>query len=276
MVQDGAFLAPELSRADFLVTARREIRVTESSALELNRLRRALMTKVKTLAVERIDIRMNTSSMTDEVLALQLGLTPLKSSPSLMESASDRAVLQEILAEAASESGSLFVLRVQPDASAPDVSRGRALPSMTAVRASDLRHARTGLCISVFPSAVIHFLTDGQQAIDIEACVRLATPETHHKHCAFSECVFVAIPRVVIAGTEPESIADACPAGVFGRRDGALVVSQPDLCTMCGECVKAAPDTIKLAESEHDFLLLLRPTGRADLREVLQYFPVSV
>jgi ferredoxin len=269
VIQTGPFVAEELPRAYYMATARRELRVSGSSPSELNRLRRALLTRVKTLAVDRIDIRMNTSSMPDEVLALQLGLTPLKSCPLLLCDADERAALSEILEEAAGESGSLFTLRVRADASSQDVSRGRPLPSITPVRAGDLRHARTGVCISVFPSAVIHFLLDGHQSIDIEACVRLATPEAHHKHCSFSECAFIGVPRLVIAGTEPPGVADVCPAGVFGVDDGRLVVANPEGCTMCGECVKASPDTIHLSESDTEFILILRPTGRMSVERAI-------
>jgi DNA-directed RNA polymerase subunit D len=266
-IEEVPFLAPELGREDFLACARRRVRVNRSSSSEMNKLRRSLMTAVPTLAIDSIDVRMNTSSMTDEVLALRLGLTPLRS---YAREPREEPLLAQIIDEARGEHGSKFTLRVRPELGMQDGSRGRPVSSMTPVLASHIRHSSTGLCISVFPSAVIHFLLDGHQAIDIEAVVRLGTTEKHHKHVAFSECVFIGIPRVVIAGTEPAEIADVCPAAVFVKSESKLSISQEENCTMCGECVKMSPETINISESERDFLLLLRPTGRVQTEKAIE------
>lgn len=257
-----------LSRHDFETCARRTVRVDDTTASQMNALRRALLTGVPTIAVAHLDIRINTSSMPDEVLALQLGLTPLRTDPCESWTPAEKEACAEIVREAQTDDGARFVLRVEGRVQASAAS-AKPAPTYTPVRAGDIRHARTGMCISVFPHAVIHHILDGHQQIDIDLSVKMNTIESHHKHVAFSECSFVGIPRVQVLSQPSADIVSACPAAVFERKDGAVQVANENMCVMCGECVKMEPAAVSISESTTSFLLLLRPTGRRSVRHAL-------
>ena len=252
-------------RALILRTAMRTVHVHDSSTKEVNDLRRALITAVPTLAVASIDIRINTSSMYDEVLALQLGLTPLICDPSLITSSSTH--LSSILAEALTDSGSKFRLRVSPPVD-PDADG----PRWTAVRAADLVHDSSGECICAFPDASILFLLDGVQEIDLIAWVKMDTASSHAKHAAFSEAFFTGAPRVTVnpgADQFADSVISACFAGVFSKHGSSIVVSSEQSCVTCMECVKISSEAITISESQDHFILFLRPTGRISVSSAL-------
>ena len=213
---------------------------TESLA---NSIRRAMIAHVPTMAVDFIDIYMNTSSMYDEVLAHRIGLIPLKTD------------LEK------------YNLREEC------TCKGEGCPSCQVSLRLNVEGPRTvysGDLISDDPEIIPAFdnipivnLRDGQQLM-LEATARLGFGKEHSKFQPVVACSYKIIPEITInekcnACMECVKI---CPRNVFSEEENKIAVKNIENCSLCMECIKVCEENaLEINEKTGKFMFYFEVDG---------------
>ncbi len=209
-----------------------------------NTIRRIMLSEVPAMAIDDVVIIENSSVLHDEILALRLGLIPLKTdldSYNLPEECSCKSELGCNLCRV------VLTLDVQS-------SEG----SRT-VYSSDLISENPNITPSSDRIPIVK-LASGQR-VRLEAYARLGRGETHAKWQPVSSCTYRHMPSVDIDEKGCDSCGkcvDVCPRKVFEERNGRVTVVKEIECTICGDCLDvcrhdSSPISISAIESSSIF-----------------------
>ena len=215
-----------------------------------NMLRKTIMDEVPTMAIEDVEIRKNTSVLYDEILAHRLGLVTLKTD-----------LKSYVLPGECSCNGegcSKCTLTLTLKAKGPGV-----------VFASEIK-SKDPKVIPVFPKTPIVKLIKGQN-IELEATAMLGKGNEHVKWSS-GLSFYKYHPDIVVKKgiNDPESVAKSCPVNVFEVKNNNLIVKNPLDCHLCGSCVDADPENIKLNESNKDFVFYVESWGQLSVKEMIE------
>ncbi len=231
--------------------------LSDASESLANSIRRAMISRVPTMAVDFIDIYMNTSSMYDEVLAHRIGQIPLKTD------------LEK------------YNLREEC------VCKGEGCPSCQVSLRLNVEGPRivySGDFISDDPDVVPAYdnipivkLKEGQQLM-LEATARLGFGKEHSKFQPVVACGYRIVPEITIAEncTSCMECVRSCPRNVFSSDDGKVSVKNILECSLCMECVKVCEeDAVKINEDTGKFVFYFEVDGSMSpetvLREALNF-----
>ena len=219
-----------------------------------NSIRRAIISHVPTLAIERVFIFRNDSLMNDDMLAHRLGLIPLTTPLG-------KYALPE---EASGEEGS------KPEYAELTLTI-EAKDKPITVLSGDIKSKDPDVK-PVSDDIEIVRLAPGQ-GIEAEMWAYMGRGKDHAKWSPVSVSVVRGLPVIKIKKTDCKKkckkCVEACPKGVLAVKKGQLVVEDLYKCTTCGLCMEACPDIIKVSIDESSSILYLESIGQLRPIEII-------
>ncbi len=215
--------------------------VTNLSVSLANALRRAILTLVNVAAIEDVTIYKNTSSMYDEVLALRLGLIPLKTVPTDKKSSKKiRFLLKEV---------------------GPKI-----------VHASDMKVEDPDFA-PVYDKTIIMELKRGEE-IDLEAEAAYGNGLDHAKFVP-AHVFYHFYPIIDIKDSDVKNakeIAKKCPVNILEAEGGKLSVKKGsiDKCILCKACEDfAGKDVIEISSDPKKIIFEIESWGQLSVKDII-------
>ena len=228
--------------------------VKNSSPYFMNAIRRIIVEEVPTLAIEDVEFRENSSALYDEMIALRLGLLPIKTdlkSYELPEKCSCKGA-------GCAKCQLKLHLRVKADKDG------------VVVRAKDLK-SKDPKAKPVFGEMPIVKLMKGQ-ALELEAVAVLGKGKEHSKWSP-AHVYYKNVPIIEIGNVKnPDEVVSNCPVGVFEIKGGKLAVKKDKLydCNLCNACVDISNGAVKVEPDEKNFVFYVESFGQLSVKEILK------
>jgi len=223
-----------------------------------NTLRRIILSEVPCMAIDDIMIIENDSVLHDEILALRLGLIPLKTdldSYNLPEECSCQSELGCHLCRA------VLILDVEAK------NEGRVVYSKDLIPEDPNISPVSG-------EIPIVKLAPGQR-IRLEAYAKLGRGKEHAKWQPVSACTYKYMPKIKLDSKRCDvcgDCVDVCSRKVLEKSEGKIVVSNLLECTLCKDCVKAChmePPAIEVQGNENSFIFYIESTGVLPVERII-------
>jgi len=209
-----------------------------------NALRRIMISEVPVLAIDEVIIHKNSSVMYDEILALRLGLIPIKTDL-------ERFVFQEEC-DCKGRGCPLCQVSLTLNKRGPGV-----------VYSGDFISEDKEI-VPVDDQIPIVKLGEGQE-IELEALARLGRGKEHAKWQATNSCSYKNVPLIGIDRESCDLCGDCverCPKKILEIRDEKLIVKDVLKCTLCKECSEACElDAIIPFHDKESFIFKVESTG---------------
>lgn len=200
-----------------------------------NSLRRVMIAEVPTMAIDLVQIQVNTSSLHDEFIAHRLGLIPLVS----------ENIDKYEFPRNCQCSGNCNHCAVQFRLRVKNNDRG-----VVDVTSNDLRKISTET-FDVRPAdlegPILLLKLQKNQEIDIICNARKGIGKEHAKWSPVATCSFKYTPEIILNTQKIESImnlndkidfVNSCPAKVFNLNEETIEIVKPNKCMFCEECVR--------------------------------------
>lgn len=207
----------------------------------VNALRRAIITNVKTIAIDDVVIYNNTSTMYDEILAHRLGLIPIKTIPELEKSKKEVIFTLNEIGPKTVHSGNLT-------SSDPDI-------------------------VPVYDSMVIVSLKLGE-SIELEAKAKFGDGNEHAKFTP-AHVFYHFYPKIDIIKENirnASKIAEKCPVDILQAEGERLSVKKGQLsrCILCGACEDfAGKDIISISSDNKKIVFEMESWGQLQLKQII-------
>ncbi|MEM2341479.1 MAG: DNA-directed RNA polymerase subunit D [Candidatus Bathyarchaeia archaeon] len=223
-----------------------------------NTLRRIILSEVPTMAIDDVVIYENSSVLHDEMLALRLGLIPLKTdldSYNLPEKCSCKSELGCPLCRA------ILTLDVKADSGVRTVYSGDLIPENPNIA-------------PISDRIPIVKLARGQR-IRLEAYAKLGRGKVHAKWQPVSACTYRYKPIVRIDYSRCNACgkcAEICPRRVFVEEDGKVVVAREMECILCTDCIKVCdvkPPPIQISWDDSVFIFYVESVGSLSVERII-------
>jgi len=223
-----------------------------------NTLRRIILSEVPTMAIDEVIIIENSSILHDEILALRLGLIPLKTdldSYNLPEECSCRSEFGCNLCRAT------LTLDVEAGDDVKTVYSGDLIPDDPGI-------------VPVSDKIPIVKLAPGQR-LRLEAYARLGKGKDHAKWQPVSLCIYRYLPRIKIDFKSCDlcgKCVDICPKRILKIEEGKVQVKDLYECTLCRDCVDICvvePPAIKVEWDENAFIFEIESTGALPVERII-------
>ncbi len=214
-----------------------------------NALRRAIISEVPVMAISKVHYSHNNSALYNEMLALRLGLIPLKAD--------------------------IKTYNLRSECSC----KGKGCPKCTAtitldvrgpgmVYARDLKSSDPNVK-PVYPDMPIVKLFEGQEVkLEAEAVLGYGT-----EHARFNAGMasYQYYPKITVRGSSCSEAIKACPKGVLEMKGGKVVVKDLQKCDLCLACVNACNDgKIKVEGDTSKFIFTVESWGQYTPRELVK------
>lgn len=205
-----------------------------------NALRRSMITEVPSLAIDDVNIYENTSVLFDEVIALRLGLMPLKTDL-------NSYVLRS---ECKCEDG---CPRCQ-------VSLMLSAEGPKTVYSGDLQSSDPKVVPAETNIPIVKLKKD--RKLVVEAIARLGKGKDHVKWQPAVACGYKNLPKIVISGCDGcGACVDVCPKGILELNE-TVVVKDEIKCSLCRLCEKACESgAIKINADPASFVFSVEADG---------------
>lgn len=227
--------------------------IKNSNPAFVNTLRRNIIDRVPTMAIEEVEIRKNSSVLYDEIIAHRLGLLALKTDLKTYNLPSECKCNGEGCARCSVK----FTL----------ASKAQGYVYAESLKSMDPK------VVPVFPKTPLIklFKTKENQEIEFEATAVLGIGRDHMKWSP-GNAWYQYLPKIEIGKVEdPEAAAAVCPRKVFEVKSGKLQIAKGKEydCNLCEACVDATDGNIKLNESDSDFIFTVESWGQLPVKEML-------
>lgn len=206
-----------------------------------NSLRRTMIAEVPTMAIDLVQIQINTSSLHDEFIAHRLGLIPLVS-----ENIDDYEFPRNCKCSGHCQYCAVqFRLKVKNseggvlDVTSMDLRR--VSQSANEVRPADI------------DGPILLLKLKKNQEIDITCNARKGIGKEHAKWSPVATCSFKYTPEIILNTPKIEILMDlkdkqdfvnSCPAKVFNLNEDNIEIVKPNKCMFCDECVRKGESMI--------------------------------
>lgn len=200
-----------------------------------NSLRRTMLAEVPTMAIDLVQVQVNTSSLHDEFIAHRLGLIPLVS-----ENIDNFEFPRNCKCTGyCNECAVQFRLKVRNsergvvDVTSNDLRR-------SSQEAGDVRPAD-------LDGPILLLKLQKNQEIDIICNARKGIGKEHAKWSPVATCTFKYTPEIILNTQKIDSLMDlrdkadfvnSCPAKVFNLNEETIEIVKPNKCMFCDECVR--------------------------------------
>jgi len=223
-----------------------------------NTLRRIILSEVPCMAIDDIMIIENDSVLHDEILALRLGLIPLKTdldSYNLPEECSCQSELGCQLCRA------VLILDVEAE------KEGRTIYS------KDLVPEDPNIA-PVSGEIPIVKLAPGQK-IRLEAYAKLGRGKEHAKWQPVSACTYRYMPKIELDLERCDACGDCvniCSRKVLEKSEGKIAIANLLECILCKDCVRVCPKdppAIKVSGNQNSFIFYVESTGVLPVERII-------
>lgn len=210
----------------------------------VNALRRVMIAKIPTLAIDNVSIIKNNSGLFDEVLAHRLGLIPWKfNRENFKDDEIHSSDLEKEITITMDEEGK------------------------KRVTSGDLNVENADISPEEDEIPVVQLLED--QRVKLRTTAKFGNGEKHAKWQAANASYF-NYPQIEVEEVEdPELIIENCPADVFEHSNGELKVKNEKACQLCRLCEKISENNITVEEKENDFIFNLESISGLDPKEII-------
>lgn len=235
------------SRVEVVTRERIQVAFTGVDLSIVNGIRRTVVADVPTMAIDRVEIEVNTTSLSDEFIAHRLGLLPLActdlenySFPAMCDCLEGRCPQCSLRFELHSEGGE--------------------------VTSDELQHADVNV---VLPPDVLLFRLRKNEELKLTAYARKGIGREHAKWSPACSATYrqeaeITIDREAFASLalgERRELAASCPVGVlcYNEKKGTLDIEDLSSCTLCGACTHNG--VVQVKPKEGRFQLSFETTG---------------
>jgi len=218
----------------------------------INSLRRTILEEVPTMAIEDIEISENSSALYDEVLALRLGLVPLKTDLKSYFPRDDCTCK----GEGCVKCSCAFTLKAKGPCT---------------VYASDLKSKDPAVKPVHQKMIIVKLLKN--QAIEFAATATLGKGKVHNKWSP-GLAFYKHKPSITISKkcNNCKDCVAVCPLNIFAFKSNKLTLNKDNVikCHFCGACLEVCePGAIKLDDGDKDFIFDLESWGQLEPKEIL-------
>jgi DNA-directed RNA polymerase subunit D len=228
--------------------------IKDTTPAFVNALRRNIVDKVPTMAIELVEFRKNSSVLYDEIVAHRLGFLPLKTD------------LKTYNLPSECKCNGAGCARCQTKFTLSSKAQGYVYAeSMTSTDPK---------VVPVHPNTPIVklFKVKENQEIEFEATAVLGIGKNHMKWSP-GLAFYKYLPQIEIKGTidSPEKVAASCPKKIFEVKNNKLqlIKDKANDCDLCEACVDASNGAIHLNESDKDFIFYIESWGQLSVKEML-------
>lgn len=224
-------------------------RLKEVNASFANALRRVMIAKVPTLAIEEVSFTQNSSALYDEVIALRMGLLPLKSDPDFVFSKDCKCK---------GKGCSKCTVTFNLDKTGP-----------CTVIAGDLVSSDPRI-VPAFPDMPIVILLEGQEIrLEAEAIKGVGSEHSKWGPCWVSYQYFPNV-RILKECNACGDCVKECPKNIFEKKDDKIVVRDSINCHLCQACIDVCKkDAVKAEGNENDFLFTVESFGQLPINIII-------
>eukprot|EP00475_Leptophrys_vorax_P026993 TRINITY_DN3842_c0_g1_i1.p1 TRINITY_DN3842_c0_g1~~TRINITY_DN3842_c0_g1_i1.p1 ORF type:complete len:348 (-),score=84.15 TRINITY_DN3842_c0_g1_i1:41-943(-) len=233
-----------------------------------NALRRTMISEVPTIAIDLVEVKTNTSALTDEFLAHRLGLIPLNCQNVDLDSFN---YTRECQCDSECENCSVKFRLSCKNVSGEDVMD---------VTSNDLQVVDPSARNSVHPLShgdpVLICKLGKHQELVLEATARKGIGKEHAKWIPAAVAVFQYVPEVIINHAQVDMLnakemvafVNSCPRQVYQylEQHRTVNIDNPEACIFCDECVRKAeelkrPNMVTIKMKEGRFIFTVETTG---------------
>lgn len=219
-----------------------------TSAWYLNLLRRMIINRVPTMAIDEVKFIDNSSALYDEMVAHRLGLVPLTT-----------------------DLGSYFE---SPKCKCKGAGCARCSLAITldktgpcTVYAEDLK-TKDPKVKPVYPKMPIVKLL-AKQALKIEAVAKLSYGKDHVKHSP-GLMYYQQYPIFKIKESkDAKSCVAVCPKKILELKGSKIKVTDETKCVLCNACADACPGAIEVKGSNDEFIVKIESWGQLSIKEIM-------
>ena len=222
-----------------------------------NTLRRIILSEVPCMAIDDIMIIENDSVLHDEILALRLGLIPLKTdldSYNLPEECECKSELGCRLCRA------VLILDVEAKSEERTVYSKDLIPEDPNIA-------------PVSEEIPIVKLAPGQR-IKLEAYAKLGRGREHAKWQPVSACTYRHMPEIKL-NSECDACGncvDVCSRKVLKKSEGKILIANLLECVLCNDCVRVCPKdppAIEVNANKNSFIFYVESTGVLPVERII-------
>ncbi len=212
-----------------------------------NALRRIMVNEIPILAIDTVDFEENSSALYDEIIAHRLALIPLKFDPKLYEF-KDKC-------KCGGKGCSRCTVELTLEKEGP-----------CSVTAADLK---SDVVKPADENIKIVELLENQK-IKLTARAVLGLGKEHIKWQA-AIVGYRNAPIIRLDHTKScASCIEACPKGVFGKKDGKVSVINSSACNLCMRCVELSNGAVKVSADENKFIFNVESVCGLTPRQILK------
>jgi DNA-directed RNA polymerase subunit D len=216
-----------------------------------NSVRRAMIADIPKMAIDFVDIYDNTSVLFDEMLALRLGLIPLKTNLDMYQLQSEC----ECKGAGCALCQATFTLS----------SEGPCV-----VHSSDLKSSDPDT-VPADNNIPIVELKAGQKVV-LTAVARLGTGKEHSKFQPVCAAGYKNVPVITISDQCDmcKQCVDICPRNVYKVEKGKLAITDVNKCSMCKLCVETCDaGAIEIGFEGRSFIFTIETDGSYSAQEII-------
>jgi len=237
------------------LTHDRALMVIKGAPLHLaNSIRRVMIAEVPTLAIDRVFVAENTSSVFDEIIAHRLGLIPLSGDISKLKFPEE------------CECGGVGC----PNCEVRLFLDIEALEDNLTVYSGHLKSERADV-YPISESIPIVMLAKGQKLV-LEARARLGKGKIHAKWQPVSVAVLRNMPKITIFNScnNCNECVKSCPRHVLREGKNKPVISDIISCTLCRLCEEVCElKAIQVTYEEDKLIMQIESVGSRSVKEIV-------
>ncbi len=201
----------------------------------VNALRRVMLGRVPTLAIDDVTFIKNNSGLFDESLAHRLGLIPWKFD--------QKSLNKDGFVEMS------LKIKGPADVKAKDIKVPKGIEAVN-------------------PELLVISLYKGQE-IELEAKAKLGFGREHAKWQS-AVAAYQYYPEIKIGDVKnAKEIAEACPNKVFEVKGNKLVLKNPENCSLCYRCVELSNGNIEVKDNPNKFIFSLESVSGLNPKEIM-------
>lgn len=228
------------------------------NAATANALRRIILAEIPTMAIDGVIIYENSSVLHDEILALRLGLIPLKTDLKLYNLPEKCDCKSDL---GCPKCRAIFTLDVEAKKGARTVYSGDLILEDPAIA-------------PVSEKIPIVKLATGQR-VRLEAYARLGRGKDHAKWQPVSACIYRYKPIIRIDESRCNACGkcvEYCPRKILAKEDNKVVVIREMDCILCNDCVRVCnikPTPITVSWDPSAFIFYIESIGSLPVETII-------
>lgn len=222
---------------------------TKTDHVYLNTLRRMIVNRVPTMAVDEVNFQENGSALYDEMIAHRLGLTPLTTD---LESYN----LKEVC-KCKGNGCARCTVTLHLEKEGPCI-----------VYAEELKCTDKAIK-PVYPKMPIVKLLAGQR-LKFEATATLGYGKQHAKNVP-GMLYYQGYPKIKAGQSEnAKAVAESCPVNILQADGKKVKVTDERKCILCMACVEVDLEAIQVQASDADFIVHAESWGQLSVTDMIK------